>query len=152
MKLKKVWIMCGVPGSGKSTYVQKEIEKNQGIHCSRDKVRFAMLSQSDEYFSKEADVFAAWTKEINQAIVSEGPENIYVDATHLTDKSRKTVLSCLPQSKIEVGYIAFDVPLEVCLERNAKRVGRAKVPEEVIKNMYKSYKIPEGDNVIIVKE
>ena len=111
-----------------------------------------MLSQSDEYFSKEADVFAAWTKEINQAIVSEGPENIYVDATHLTDKSRKTVLSCLPQSKIEVGYIAFDVPLEVCLERNAKRVGRAKVPEEVIKNMYKSYKIPEGDNVIIVKE
>ena len=132
--------------------MQKEIEKNQGIHCSRDKVRFAMLADSDEYFAKEADVFAAWIREINQAIATDGQDNIYVDATHLTEKSRKTVLNCLPQSKIEVGYIAFDVPLEVCLERNGKRVGRAKVPEEVIKNMYRSYQIPQGDNVIIVKE
>jgi tRNA uridine 5-carbamoylmethylation protein Kti12 len=38
--------------------------------------------------------------------------------------------------------VCVEVPLEVALERNAKREGRSCVPETVIKNMYRSYKRP----------
>ena len=152
MKQKKVWLMSGIPGSGKSTYVKKKKKKNGGIHCSRDEVRFRLLKDNDNYFDRENEVFSTWIKEIVTAINSEHDDNIYIDATHLTEKARKKVLNLLPIEKIDLTYIAFDIPLEICLERNKQRTGRALVPETVIKNMLCSYTIPKGDNVIIIKE
>ena len=65
-------------------------------------------------------------------------QNVYADATHLNKASREKVLNkikILPES-INVLYIK--TPLELCIERNEKRDGRARVPKEVIKNMYNS--------------
>jgi predicted kinase len=38
--------------------------------------------------------------------------------------------------------VYFDIPLEVCKFRNAKRIGRARVPEEVMEKMYRSLEFP----------
>ena len=53
MKRKKVWILSGVPGSGKTTWVKEQIAKRGGVHCSRDEVRFAMLKDGEDYFAHE---------------------------------------------------------------------------------------------------
>jgi predicted kinase len=50
-----------------------------------------------------------------------------------------------------VTYVYFDVPLTTALERNALREGRAKVPDSVIRKMYKSLQKPK-DCVIIINE
>ena len=51
--------------------------------------------------------------------------------------------------------IVMDTPLDVCLQRNAQRSGRALVPEDVIRNMYQNMTMPnydEGfDAIIMVK-
>ena len=146
---RKIYMTCGIPGSGKSTYIQKQIELNGGYWCSRDAVRFSMLKDSDEYFAKENEVFETWIKKINESI-EKGDKDVYIDATHLNVAARKKVLFRLPR-QTEITYLYFDVPLEVCLERNSHREGRAYVPETAIINMYERLTKP-SKNVIVINE
>ena len=79
--------------------------------------------------------------------------HVFADATHLTQASRTKLLRALGSSLkgVKVGAIALKVPLEVALEHNSKRTGRANVPEDVIKGMYRDYTIPtieEGFDVV----
>ena len=139
MKRKKVWILSGVPGSGKTTWVKEQIAKNGGVHCSRDEIRFSLLKDNEDYFSHEDEVVALWFEKANSAINNPEVENIYVDATHLTEKARKKTLNALPKGEYDVITVFFNIPLEVCIQRNEKRTGRAYVPPQTIRNMYTSY-------------
>ena len=154
MKQKKVWILCGIPGSGKSTWIRKQIAENGGVHCSRDEIRFSLLKDGEDYFAHENEVVKLWFKKVSEAILNPEVENIYIDATHLTEKARKKTIDALPYGTYELITVFFDVPLEVCLERNSQRSGRALVPEETIKNMLQSYSKSTmyGDKSIYVGE
>ena len=50
-----LYIYCGIPGSGKSYYAQN-IQKDVP-YLSRDAIRFSMVNEDEEYFSKETKVF-----------------------------------------------------------------------------------------------
>lgn len=139
MKQKKVYLMVGIPGSGKSTWIKSQLEKTGGAWISRDEVRFSMVKENEEYFSKENDVFAQWIKNINIAIKDESIENIYVDATHISEASRNKTLLRLNLSNADVVPVVMATPLDLCIERNAQRSGRSCVPVSVIENMYKSF-------------
>ena len=41
--MKTIWLLCGTPGSGKSTWAKSQIEKNGGIWISRDVIRFEII-------------------------------------------------------------------------------------------------------------
>ena len=154
MEQKKVWLLSGLPGSGKSTWAHQKIVENGGVWCSRDEVRFSIVKEDEEYFSHEDKVFNTWIKQINEALENPEVENIYIDATHLNDKSRNKVLNRLTKNTdIEkITNVLFLTPLETCLERNKQRSGRAVVPEEVIRNMAKTFQIPERYPVLFIKE
>ena len=143
--------MSGIPGSGKSTWVKQQIAKTGGIWCSRDAVRFSMVREDEPYFERENEVFNAWISQICEALTNPLVEDIYVDATHLNDKSREKTLSRLPKENVEeIINVVFKVPIEICLERNAQRTGREVVPEDVIRNMEKSFKMPKKYSILIV--
>ena len=139
MKRKKVWLMCGIPGSGKSTWVQKQMKTNPGVWCSRDNVRFSMVGEDEEYFARENEVFEAWIVEIQKAIEDKSVKNIYIDATHLNEKSRDKVLNRLNLENATLCAVNFTVPLEECIRRNDLREGRARVPRSVIRRMHFSF-------------
>ena len=131
--------MCGIPGSGKSTWAQQQLAINGGAWCSRDKVRFSLLEDSDEYFSKENLVFNTWIDEIQTALNDKNIENVYIDATNLNKKAREKVLGKLNLMYANLIAVNFLIPIETCIERNSKRTGRALVPQDAIENMYKSF-------------
>lgn len=137
--------MSGIPGSGKSTWVQKQISEFGGIWCSRDAVRFTMVHSKDEYFDRETEVFNEWIKEICDALTNPLIENIYIDATHLNDKSRNKVISRLPKDNIEdIINVFFKVPLDICLERNEMRDGMSYVPKSAIRRMSHQLEYPNN--------
>lgn len=139
MKSKRVWLMSGLPGSGKSTWVQKAIKKNGGIWHSRDKVRFSIVTENEPYFKKENKVFKIWINNIQESLDDNVTDNIYIDATHLTKNSREKVLDSLNLKDAEIYVVNFLIPLEICQKRNAKRQGREKVPNDVLKSMNLSF-------------
>lgn len=145
MKQKNLWLLVGIPGSGKSTWVKEQMNTNPGAWCSRDNVRFSMIGEDEDYFARENEVFKAWVYSIQAAIRNNSIENVYIDATHLNEKSRNKVLNKLNLEGVALNAVVFNTPLEVCLERNAQRTGRACVPETAIKNMYNSFRNPAFD-------
>ena len=143
--------MSGLPGSGKSTWVKKQLNNKGGFWASRDAMRFSMVREDEPYFERENEVFNAWITQICEALANPLIEDIYIDATHLNDRSREKTLSRLPKENInKITNVVFLVPIETCLERNAQRVGREVVPEDVVRNMQKSFKMPKKYSTLIV--
>lgn len=143
--------MSGLPGSGKSTWVKEQLNNKGGFWASRDAVRFSMVAEDEPYFERENEVFNAWIAQICEALSNPMIEDIYIDATHLNDRSREKTLSRLPKENInKITNVVFLVPIEICLERNAQRTGREVVPEDAIRNMQKSFKMPKKYSTLIV--
>lgn len=136
MKQQTLYLICGPSGAGKSTWCKALIPKGAMKYVSRDEIRFSMLKDGDDYFKYEKKVFKEFIREIQKAI-DEGIEEIYADATHLNTVSRmKTLRHLKLNENVRVIPVYFDTPLNLCLERNALRSGRARVPDEVIKKQF----------------
>lgn len=142
LKLKKVFILCGPPGSGKSTWVREQMSIHD-MWISRDQVRFSIVNEDEEYFSHEDEVFDTFIDFINQTLEDSIVEHVYVDATHINYRSRHNVLSKLRMKNVEeLNCVCFATPLETCLERNRQRAGQERVPDTVIKNMFNGFDYP----------
>lgn len=137
--MRKLFLMCGPAGAGKSTFVSKMFEAND-IHVSRDAIRFSMLKDGDDYNKYAKEEFKEFIRQLNEALAS-GVGNVYADATHLTEKARNKVLDRLdiPEG-VEIVPVNFLVSEDICLAHNALRSGRAFVPEFVIRNMCEIFK------------
>ena len=72
-------LMCGAPGSGKTT-IAKKLMGNNDLYISRDEIRYSMISDEDEYFSKEKEVFNEYIKQIDEAL-TKNYHWIFADAT-----------------------------------------------------------------------
>lgn len=147
MKNKTLYLMVGIPGSGKSTYAIKFMDNRKGwTYISRDEIRFSLLSPDEEYFAKEDLVFRIFIDKINDAMYDGNIFNIIIDATHLNTASRMKVLNRINTNKCNVVPIIMNTALDDCIERNNLRSGRARVPESVIRNMFRSMTHPRKDN------
>lgn len=142
MKLKKVYVLCGPLGSGKSTYVKTHLSSGSEW-ISRDNIRFSLVNESEEYFSHEDEVFNTFINYINNALNDSNIHTIYIDATHLNRNSRNRTLNKIHKHNVgELNCLCFTTPRKLCQKRNLLRIGREKVPANVINKMYNSFTIP----------
>lgn len=149
---KKLYLLVGPAGSGKTTWVREHATPGTSAHISRDRIRFDMLQPGDPYFSREDDVYAEFIKQIAQALTSPWVNEVYADATHLTEQARMKLVHCLdrklPQDfTYDLMAVVINPPVEIAIQRNAQRTGWACVPETVIRNMYKSFQHPLNDDL-----
>ena len=136
-----LYVLCGVPGCGKSTLAEEIGRCMESKLVSRDAIRFSILKEDDEYFANENLVFKRYMKLINEGLSKDF--SVIADATHITPTNRRKLLSNLTFEPLKIVCFYFNLPLEVCLKRNNQREGKARVPEFVIKQMYDRFKIPE---------
>ena len=144
-KKPTVYIMCGIPASGKSTWIHNWIFENQHDcrYVSRDEIRFALLKDGEDYFSHEQEVFRKFVDRLGEGL-NKGLD-VIADATHLNSKSREKLLHALHTYCTDFNTICvcLETPLEACLERNSARTGRAHVPEETLKDMHENLSWPQ---------
>ena len=135
--------MCGIPqlGSGKSTWARKNIPAAAKI-ISRDEIRFSLVSDTEEYFSHENEVWKEFISQIKFAL--ETYDEVVADATHLNEASRTKLLRALGISLkgVDVQAIFMSTSLVTALKRNETREGRAFVPREQIRRMYHQATVP----------
>ena len=140
-----VVLTIGLPGSGKSTWY-----KRRGITpLSSDLLRTILFDNITEQRYQHL-VFATLRSLLRARLIAKMPWN-YVDATNLSPHERKQWIKMSKGFGYEVQAVFFDVPVEVCLERNARR--ERVVPEDVMRRMAGKLKPPtftEGFSKIVV--
>lgn len=142
--MTNLYIMCGIPGSGKTTFVKKYL--HDAVYISRDEIRFSILKEGDLYFSKEKEVFLTYYKKINDNLAM--GNSVVADATHLNPASRNKLLSRLryDRHKVCVNVIYMATPLDTCIERNDTRRGtKTFVPDNDIISMNENLVEPNFD-------
>jgi predicted kinase len=123
----RIVLLIGLPGSGKSTYLEK-----LGVSSlSSDEMRRLLIDDATNQ-TIHGQVFASIRYLLRQRIRLERPVS-YVDATNLTKKDRKPFLKMGKLYDCPIEALFFDVPLAVCKQRNRQR-GRM-VPEDVMDAM-----------------
>ena len=128
----------GIKSSITDTHMMKNSEWGAVAYLSQSKYgKYGNL----DYEGREKEVYMEFVRQICRAIAYETKwvDEIYVDATHLTEKARQKTINALPEGEYFITTVFFDVPLETCIERNDNRTGRAFVPHPVIRKMHASY-------------
>lgn len=137
--MSRLFIMCGLPASGKSTFARQFIRDNDIRYVSRDEIRFSMVKENEEYFSREKEVFKKFAGTIAQTLID--GFDVIADATHLNRISRDKLIRAIDRYTTEytITYIVLETSLETCMKRNALREGRARVPDSVMKSMAENW-------------
>ena len=106
-------VMVGLQGSGKSSWVSSNVS---GTH---------------DVVSKDHWPNARRREARQQRIVAEllgAGRNVVVDNTNPAPEDRAALIALARQAGVPVRAVWLDTPLEVCVARNARREGRARVP------------------------
>ena len=144
MKMQKtIFLLCGPAGSGKSTWATRQIKVPQAqAWVSRDSIRFILVGENEDYFSREDEVFESFIKSIQAAIDDRETREVYIDATHLTENARNKVLDQLDLTNCQIIPVVVHPDLKTTLAQNDQREGRAFVPRSVIKRMDAQFEEP----------
>lgn len=139
-------MFCGVPGSGKSTEARRMARSlaARGLaveHISRDELRFSIISDESEYFSKEKEVFNKFVEKMNNSLNKN--DCTIIDATHISKASRAKILRRVEDpANVRLLVLYLTTPIDICMRQNNLRTGRERVPNEVIEKMAKQFEDP----------
>jgi predicted kinase len=140
-----VVLTIGLPGSGKTTWF-----KRRGVTpLSSDLLRTILFDDITEQ-RYQGLVFSTLRSLLRARLIAKMPWN-YVDATNLSPHERRQWIKMAKSFGYEVQAVFFDVPFEVCMERNRRR--ERVVSDEVMQKMAERLRPPsfkEGFSKITV--
>ena len=141
--MKKLVILAGIPGSGKS-FFSSSIKEIKGTHVyviSSDAIRKEMLG-SQRNLSKEEVV---WDIFYNLPKVYSLDKEAFVilDATHIRSELRLKVRSDLENYFDEIDLVCFYLPKEIAAKQNKER--EYPVPDYVLDSFFNGFEMPNDE-------
>lgn len=146
MYIPELVMLCGIPCSGKSTYM----DKLRAYEYWKD----AVVLSTDNYIEEQAKRLGMTYNEVFQDCIDEATRQLEMsfvrakeegkriiwDQTNLSIKTRKKKLTKVP-SIYKRTVVWFQVDLEEALKRNETREGKF-IPESILKRMYHQFEVP----------
>jgi predicted kinase len=130
-----VVLTIGLPGSGKTTWF-----KRRGVTpLSSDLLRTLLFDDITEQ-RWQGLVFSTLRSLLRARLIAKMPWN-YVDATNLSPHERRQWIKMAKSFGYDVQAVFFDVPLDVCMERNRRR--ERTVSDDVMKKMAERLRAPD---------
>ena len=140
-----VVLTIGLPGSGKTTWFKRRAVQP----LSSDMLRTILFDDITEQ-RYQGLVFSTLRSLLRARLIAKMPWN-YVDATNLSPHERRQWIKMAKSFGYDIHAVFFDVPFEVCMERNRRR--ERVVSEEVMQKMGERLRPPsfkEGFSKITV--
>lgn len=144
---KNMYILIGPPGSGKTTWVEKEFQ-GECFVVSSDKIIEEIAAEKNQtynevfHYAKVAE--AMMWQEFDKAIEI-GHNPIVVDRTNMSVGARARFFNRLKQwhkgHQYAIHAVVFPKPEDAEHERRLNRPGKT-IPPEVISRMLASFKLP----------
>lgn len=138
-------LVCGISGSGKSTYAKVINKENEFILLSSDAFR-AVLGRDENDQTVSAKAFE-YLKNNARYFLKQG-RSVIIDATSTYPKSRRDFVDIGREFGAVVVAYCMDIPIEVCKERNAAR--ERVVPDFVIQNQANRLAFPTLEEFDII--
>ena len=130
-----VVLSIGLPGSGKSTW----FKRHNILPLSSDMVRILLFDDVTEQRFQDL-VFSTLRSMLRARLLARRPWN-YLDATNLSPHERRSWIKLAHDFGYEAHAVFFDVPPEVCIERNRRR--ERNVPEDIMQRMAQKLRPPK---------
>jgi predicted kinase len=140
--MKKIIIMRGLPGSGKSTYAKNLVAENPGVYkrLNRDDLR----SMLDNYHRTDAnESFVARVRDMMLIETLKAGKHVIIDDTNLSERSIERIRQVTHKhckdtgDQVEIEIKDITTSLEECIARDEQR--EKKVGRNVIMRMYKQH-------------
>lgn len=134
------WMLCGVPGSGKSTWVSNQkFDLNSTIIISTDDIierraKAAGKTYSDVFKKEVKSATTEMNLNLNNALKLN--KNIVWDQTNITVKSRASKLAKIPDTYKKIGVFFSVPPIEELNQRLNNRPGKI-IPYNIVMGMVK---------------
>jgi predicted kinase len=138
----------GVQGAGKSTWARANVDRLSAVVVGSDDVRNELEAHGIDATDKGDLVFQIVEERLGQLVMA--GKGVIVDATHARRTWREKEIAKARAAGARVIAVWFDVPLAVCLARNARKPGGQRwgdrtVPERVLLSVARDFERPTLD-------
>ena len=138
--MPKCTFLIGVPGSGKSTWFDNNQE---GTLISSDDIIESIACEYEMTYNQcfqDLIKFAEKAMWRNLELCAEDQEDVVIDRTNLTAKSRKRFMKFLPDYEFEA--VVFPTPEETEWRRRLDSRPGKTIPADVLVSMIKNFEPP----------
>lgn len=136
--MQKIILTIGIPGSGKSTWARNEIAKDPDNWCriNNDDIRAMM---NDSVWSKDYEKFITETRNFILREALKRGKNVIIDNLNINKRHFDDAVTMAKSvnGDYQVMEQVFFIDVEEAIARDAKREGKAKVGEQVIRKWWK---------------
>lgn len=137
--MNTLYLIVGIVGSGKSTYVKKLSTSLQASVICPDDIRLELTGDMADQ-SLNHLIFSKYVPQRIKECLAKG--DVIYDATNYNRKNRKDVCTLARSLGAKVVAHIMRTPFEECYKRNAGRTERI-VPEFVLDRMVAGYEEPD---------
>jgi len=130
-KKMKIFMMIGLPGSGKSTYIKENL-KNLPI-INKDEMRLHIFRKD---YDQANEIYISRISQYISDILVKNNISFILDETHLKKERREKIINRY-KDKADIVGIFINENIEKCKER------RNNFPKGIMENKIKEFEIPD---------
>ena len=140
MEQPVIYVMRGLPGSGKSTQARELSERIGAEVVNRDALRWALLGSYWTGVPEDEARVSFYERSLVSDNLSKG-RSVIVDATHVSFASVRAWEPYAQKYGARIEVIDVDTSADICVTRNKVRERRGErfVSEEVIRDMAEKF-------------